>query len=112
MASYENIGTAGAYDNLIGGAKVPELVVVVTASEEFKRGTLVTIADGKATKATAEAGDNYGIIADDADANGKVTAYKSGYFIRNTVEKVTEIEISAAVEEACRKDGIQFVDAV
>lgn len=112
MASFENLGTAGAYDNLIADTKVvTALTEVVTAATDMTRGTLATVADGKATKATAEAGDNYVVITDDVKANGKVTAYKSGNFIRQTVEAATGIELTAAVEEAARKDNISFVDA-
>lgn len=112
MALYENLGTVADYDNLFAGVQIPALTKVVTAAADMERGTLVTVAGGKATKATAEAGDNYAIITDDVKANGKVTAYKSGYFVRNTVEGVTGIEISEAVEEAARKDMIFFTDAV
>lgn len=112
MALYENLGEVAAYDNLIAGTELPILTRYATASADLTRGTLVTVKSGKAAKATAEAGENYGIIADDAKTNEKVEIYISGLFVRSTVEKATGLELSEAAEEAARKDGIIFKDAV
>lgn len=110
--AFENLGTVADYDNLFAGVQIPALTKVVTANADMKRGTLATVTGGKAGKATADAGDNYVVITDDVKTGEKVTAYKSGYFVRNTVESITGIEISEAVEEAARKDNIFFADAV
>lgn len=107
MKHFKELGEIG-YENLIAGEPFTLTTKKVSVSDDLKRGTLVTVSDGAATVATTTAGKNYAIIADDCESGEYVDAYVTGRFARDTVAKITDIEITEDVEEACRMDGIFF----
>lgn len=111
---YEVLGTAGA-DNLFNENEPVNDVIIVTAPEGVKRGTLLTgTAGGTLAKATAtiDASNQYVILADDAEEAGKYEAYRAGHFNKNVVEEITGIELDAAAVETLKQMGIFLTDAV
>jgi len=97
-------------DNLMGGPEFPVLTknYAITAGTALKRGTLLTITDGKAA-ATAKAGVASAIVANDASATDTVvTAYVAGRFNRDAIIVADGADSAAAHEEELRKVGIHL----
>ena len=113
------------YDGLIANAKHPvdvKSVGLTFASEGFTattltRGTLLCLdANGKAVKFTAAEGQSPdSILTDDitvtAAGDYVATAYKTGCFVRQTINAATGITLTDAQVETLRTKGI-FIETV
>ena len=116
MAKYiEKIG-AVAYDNLIADTHVKQIVASGTIAAnggEFKRGTVMALADGKLV-AMASGKTPYGILCDDVTVGATdevVEVYLTGKFNKAALHVAAGYTLTAADIQTLRNGGI-FVENV
>lgn len=111
MAIYEKI--TQTQDFLLAGPEIPALTknFEINAGTAIKRGTLLTVKEGKAA-ATAKGEIATAVVAYDADDKATVvTAYTTGRFYRKGLH-ATEGDTVEAHEEELRSVGIHVAGLI
>ncbi len=113
---YENLGGMTP-DNLIADIHVKQTIVsgvIAAGAGELKRGTVVSMTDGKLSR-MADGAAPYGILTDDVkvgDADEVVEVYLTGSFNKRVLNEATGYELTADDIQTLRSGGIFVENAV